>query len=121
MNTVLIVDDSSTQRHLMADLFQQKQYQVTLAKNGAEALKQVQLRRPDVIVLDIVMPEMNGYDVCRRIKGNPSTQDIPVVFCSTKTTDADLYWGLKLGADAYVGKPFQEQELLDTVKRLLAA
>lgn len=121
MSSVLVVDDSPTLRHAIADLLTQHSYNVSVATNGAEALLQVQAVRPDLIVLDVVMPEMNGYEVCRRIKQDPNTQAIPIIMCSTKSTQVDVYWGLKNGADAYVIKPFQQGELLRTVKQLLTA
>jgi twitching motility two-component system response regulator PilH len=74
---------------------------------------------PDLIVLDIVMPEMNGYDFCRRVKSDPKTKDLPVIMCSSKSEEFDHYWGLKQGADAYLNKPFEPSELLSTIKQLL--
>ena len=74
---------------------------------------------PDLVILDIVMPRMNGYQVCRRLKSDPRTKDIPVIFCSSKSEEIDRYWGIKQGADAYVFKPFQPVELIGTIKQLL--
>jgi len=94
------------------------------ASDGVEALETIQRslpegKLPDLVVLDIVMPRMNGYEVCRRLKADPKTQHVPVVMCSSKGEEFDRYWGMKQGADAYVAKPFQPTELVGTVKQML--
>ena len=119
MTTVLVVEDSITQRRTISSLLKKKGLTVREASNGQEALKSVQSNRPDLILLDIIMPQMNGYEVCRRLKANPKTQELPVVMCSTKAEDFDRYWGLKQGADAYIAKPFHPLELVGTLKQLL--
>lgn len=118
MDTVLVVDDSPMQRQMMTDLLNRNDFAVWTAKDGLDALAQARKTVPDVIVLDIVMPAMNGYEVCRRLKGNPITKDIPVVICSSKTTQVDHYWGLKLGAAAYIDKSAYPQKLVGTLKKL---
>lgn len=119
MSKVLVVEDSVTQREMITDLLKGSGLDVTVASDGVEALEQIEDLRPDLVVLDIVMPRMNGYEVCRQIKSNPSTQNIPVVMCSSKGEEFDRYWGMKQGADAYIAKPFQPTELVGTVKQLL--
>jgi twitching motility two-component system response regulator PilH len=119
MSTVLVVEDSVTQREMITDLLKGSGLTVTVASDGVEALEQIQSRSPDLVVLDIVMPRMNGYEVCRQIKANPKTQNIPVVMCSSKGEEFDRYWGMRQGADAYIAKPFQPTELVGTVKQLL--
>jgi twitching motility two-component system response regulator PilH len=119
MSTVLVVEDSVTQREMITDLLKGSGLTVTVASDGVEALEQIQGHRPDLVVLDIVMPRMNGYEVCRQLKANPKTQNIPVVMCSSKGEEFDRYWGMKQGADAYIAKPFQPTELVGTVKQLL--
>jgi twitching motility two-component system response regulator PilH len=119
MSTVLVVEDSVPQREMITKLLRGIGLNVTLASDGMEALEQIQSQCPDVVVLDIVMPRMNGYELCRRIKANPSTQHMPVVMCSSKAEEFDRYWGMKQGADAYIAKPFQPTELVGTVKQLL--
>jgi twitching motility two-component system response regulator PilH len=118
-STVLVVEDSVTQREMITDLLKGSGLTVTVASDGVEALEQIQSRSPDLVVLDIVMPRMNGYEVCRQIKANPKTQNIPVVMCSSKGEEFDRYWGMRQGADAYIAKPFQPTELVGTVKQLL--
>ena len=119
MSTVLVVEDSVTQREMITDLLKGSGLSVSIATDGVEALEHIEGHRPDLVVLDIVMPRMNGYEVCRRIKADPKTQDVPVVMCSSKGEEFDRYWGMKQGADAYIAKPFQPTELVGTVKQLL--
>lgn len=119
MSLVLVVEDSVAQREMIGDLLQGSGLTVNLAADGVEALESLQKQRPDIVVLDIVMPRMNGYEVCRRLKSDPKTQDVPVVMCSSKGEEFDRYWGMKQGADAYIAKPFQPTELVGTVKQLL--
>ncbi|MBD2329598.1 MAG: two-component system response regulator [Alkalinema sp. CACIAM 70d] len=119
MSTVLVVEDSVTQREMITDLLKGSGLSVTIASDGVEALEQIQGQCPDLVVLDIVMPRMNGYEVCRRLKSDPKTQNVPVVMCSSKGEEFDRYWGMKQGADAYIAKPFQPTELVGTVKQLL--
>ncbi len=119
MNTVLVVEDSVTQREMIEDLLKGSGLAVTTASDGVEALEQILNNCPDIVVMDIVMPRMNGYELCRRIKTDPKTERVPVVMCSSKGEEFDRYWGMKQGADAYIAKPFQPQELVGTVKQLL--
>ena len=114
-----MVEDSPTQREMITDLLRGSGLSVSVATDGVEALEQIQSQRPDLVVLDIVMPRMNGYEVCRRLKSDPKTQSVPVVMCSSKGEEFDRYWGMKQGADAYIAKPFQPTELVGTVKQLL--
>jgi twitching motility two-component system response regulator PilH len=119
MSTVLVVEDSVTQREMIEDLLKGSGLTVKTAGDGVEALEQIQGNCPDIVVMDIVMPRMNGYELCRRIKTDPKTERVPVVMCSSKGEEFDRYWGMKQGADAYIAKPFQPQELVGTVKQLL--
>jgi twitching motility two-component system response regulator PilH len=119
MSTVLVVEDSPAQREMITDLLRGSGLNVSVATDGVEALERIETSCPDLVVLDIVMPRMNGYELCRRLKNNPKTQDVPVVMCSSKGEEFDRYWGIKQGADAYIAKPFQPTELVVTVKQLL--
>ncbi|MDA0672793.1 MAG: response regulator [Cyanobacteria bacterium] len=120
MSMVLVVEDSIPQREMITELLRGSGLDVTAASDGLEALEHIQSGHPpDLVVLDIVMPRMNGYELCRRLKADPSTQDVPVVMCSSKGEEFDRYWGMKQGADAYIAKPFQPTELVGTVKQLL--
>ncbi|MBF2035855.1 MAG: response regulator [Leptolyngbyaceae cyanobacterium T60_A2020_046] len=119
MSTVLIVDDSSALREMIAGLLIKAGLTILEAKDGAEAQQKIEASPPDLVVLDIVMPNMNGYELCRWIKNNPATKDIPVVICSSKGEEYDRYWGIRQGADAYIAKPFRPTEMIETVKQLL--
>ena len=118
-NTVLLVEDSVTQQGMIAGILERKGLKVDLAKDGLEALQKIQANCPDLVVLDIIMPKMNGYEVCRNIKSDPKTKNVPVIMCSSKSEEFDRYWGMKQGADAYLSKPFHPKELLGTVKQFL--
>ena len=119
MSTVLIVEDSNTLREMLAELLQKSGIQVIQACDGVEAKEQIALQCPDLVLTDVIMPRMNGYDLCRWLKKNPQSQHIPVVMCPSKREEFDRYWGMKQGADAYITKPFRPVELLETVKMLL--
>ncbi|GAB4197152.1 MAG: response regulator [Coleofasciculaceae cyanobacterium] len=121
MKTVLVVEDSVTQREMIKILLKDTHLIVTVAIDGAEALEKIYEHCPDLIVLDIVMPHLNGYEVCRRLKADPRTQNVPIVMCSSKGQELDRYWGMKQGADAYIAKPFKPNELVKTIKQLLRA
>ncbi len=116
MSTVLVVEDSFTQRQIILDLLKDSGLDVYSAADGVEALEHIQQTSPDLVVLDIVMPRMNGYEVCRCLKNDPKTQNVPVVMCSSKGEEFDRYWSMKQGADAYIAKPFEPIELIGTVK-----
>jgi twitching motility two-component system response regulator PilH len=119
MSKVLVVEDSPAQREMIAGLLKDSGLDVSEAGDGVAALEAIQGQMPDLVVLDIVMPRMNGYEVCRRLKADPATQKVPVVMCSSKGEEFDRYWGIRQGADAYISKPFQPKELIGTIKQLL--
>lgn len=119
MTTVLVVEDNKAQREMISDLLKKMGLKVSEASDGVEALEQIDGNPPDLVVLDIIMPRMNGYEVCRRLKSDKKTENLVVVMCSAKKEEFDRYWGMKQGADAYIAKPFHPQELVGTVKQLL--
>jgi twitching motility two-component system response regulator PilH len=121
MSTVLIVDDSPTVRQMVSDQLRQVGFTVLEAGDGEDAIEKIQNTIPDLVVTDIVMPRKNGYELCRWIKNEPKTKHIPVVMCTSKSEEFDVYWGMKQGADAYITKPYHPPDLIDAVKRLLKA
>lgn len=122
MATVLVVEDQKTQRELIVTLLRQEGFQVLEASDGDEALEMVRNGKiPDLVVMDIVMPRMNGYQLVRQLRSDPQTSKIPVLICSSKGETFDKHWGLKQGADAYIVKPFEPQDLIGTVRHLLRA
>jgi twitching motility two-component system response regulator PilH len=97
----------------------QGQHDVVSAMDGEEAIRVAVDQHPDLVLLDIILPKLNGYQVCRRIKASPETAHIPVVMITRKAKEEDRQWGVEQGADAYVTKPFNAQDLLDVVQRLI--
>ena len=118
MSTVLVVEDSRSQRECISNQLTWSGLNVIQACDGVEALEQIQAKCPDLVLLDIIMPRMDGYGVCRLLKANPETQNIPVIFLTGKGQHFAPYWSIK-HAEAYVAKPWQPRELLDTIKRVL--
>ena len=116
---VLVVDDSPTERQLATSRLQKRGYAVTTAVDGEDALEKVASEHPPLIVLDIIMPKMNGYQVLRHLKSAPETRHIKVILVSSKNQESDRFWGLKQGADAYIAKPYPEESLLTAVARHL--
>ena len=121
MVTILVVDDSSSLRETFSEILGSLKVKILTATNGSEAVNLLGKCTPDLVITDLIMPEMNGYELCRWVKNNPSTQSIPVLMCSTKSEEFDRYWGMKQGADAYLTKPFQAAELISTVQNMLKA
>jgi DNA-binding response OmpR family regulator len=118
---VLIVDDEPNILTALEFLFRRSGYDVRLAADGAEALQQVNAWRPDVMLLDIMMPVKNGYEVCQAVRERPDLAGLKIVMLSAKGSEAEINKGLSLGADRYVTKPFSTQELLAAIDTLLQA
>lgn len=121
MGTALVVDDSATEREILVGYLQQAGISVSTANSGEEALEKINSNQPDLIVLDVVLPGRSGFEVCREIKGQEKTKNIPIIICSTKGSEMDKFWGMKQGADAYIPKPVDQQELISTAKKLIKA
>jgi twitching motility two-component system response regulator PilH len=119
MSKVLIVDDSKSQREIMAEFVKDYKFEVFTACDGFEAIALANLIYPDVIILDIVMPNMNGFEVCRKLRENPSHSQMNILICSTKSTKVDSYWAIKNGANAYITKPYQPEHLISMLTDLL--
>jgi chemosensory pili system protein ChpA (sensor histidine kinase/response regulator) len=116
----MVVDDSLTVRRVTQRLLEREGYQVLLAKDGVDALDQLQQSRPDIMLVDIEMPRMDGFDLTRHVRGNEATRAIPIVMITSRTADKHRNYALELGVDAYFGKPFQEPVLLAALDDLLA-
>jgi twitching motility two-component system response regulator PilH len=119
MTTVMVVDDSPTIRAMLTDLLRQHGWQVVEAGDGVEAKEMMKDSPPDLVITDIVMPNMNGYELCRWVKSEMPGGPAPVILCSTKGEAFDRHWGMKQGGDAYIIKPFNPDEMIDKVKELL--
>lgn len=120
MTKVLIVDDSATIREMVAMHLTEMGFEVEEAFDGADGVEKLKSSSFDLVITDVVMPNMNGYEFCRWVKNYPTTKTIPVLMCTTKSEEFDKYWGMKQGADAYIVKPFKREELVSAVKKLLA-
>jgi len=116
---VLIADDEPNIVASLEFLLHQRGYEVRVARNGEEALQSVESFLPDLVLLDVMMPLRNGFEVCRRIRENPVLRRVKIVMLTARGRDAEGEKGLALGADAYVTKPFSTQELLAKVDKLL--
>src|SRR5512139_484249 len=114
-NRILVVDDTPANLQALAGTLKAKGYQISVATNGKQALEVVERVRPDLILLDVMMPEMDGFETCRRLKASEQWRQIPVIFLTAKTETADIVKGFELGAVDYVGKPFNAHELLARV------
>ena len=112
---ILVVDDTSANIQAVTAILREHGYQISVATNGRQALSVLERVRPDLILLDVLMPEMDGFEACRRIKHNPAYQDIPIIFLTAKTDATDIVRGFELGAVDYVPKPFNAYELLARV------
>jgi DNA-binding response OmpR family regulator len=117
---ILVVDDERSLRLLVVGTLQAYDYQVFKAENGYEALEIARRERPDLVLLDVVMPEMDGFEVCRRLKADPVTKDAVVVMLTVLAQEADRKKGLEAGADAYLTKPFSPTALLNKVKEIFS-
>jgi CheY-like chemotaxis protein len=115
---ILVVDDSPTERQLTMNALKSLNCRLTSAASGEEALQQIQTKRPDLIILDVVMPGTNGFQLCRQIKNNADTKEIKVILLTSKNQQADKFWGMKQGADLYVTKPFEDEQLVQSVMSL---
>ena len=116
---ILVVDDSPTELHMVIDILKrQKVANIITATNGNEAVSMAAAEKPEVILMDVVMPEMNGFQATRKIKKNPDTADIPIVIISSKDQETDKVWGKRQGADEYLTKPVREAELLKVLEAL---
>jgi DNA-binding response OmpR family regulator len=116
---VLIADDEPNIVASLEFLMEQAGFEVKVAANGQEALELVASFRPDLVLLDVMMPVKNGYEVCQSLKGDPATRAVKVVMLSAKGRDVEVAKGLELGADAYVTKPFSTRDLVAQVRDML--
>ena len=118
-NRILVVEDEESLLKLESILFTSKGYRVTGVRGGKDALQSIAEGRPDLVVLDLMLPDMDGFEVCRAIKGNPETCSIPVVMLTAKKSSRDLEAGRVAGADAYITKPFKSVKVLEVIEGLI--
>jgi len=116
---ILIVEDEESLLKLESILLSTRGYKVTGVSDGLAALREIEQNRPDLILLDIMMPGIDGFEVCRRVKENPDTRSIPVVMLTAKKSFADQTRGVEVGADAYLTKPFKSGKIIEIIEGLL--
>lgn len=118
ISRILVVDDSPTERFFISDLLVKNGYLVSMAENGEEGVAQAKQTIPDLIIMDVVMPGMNGFQATRALSKEEITKNIPVILCTTKGQETDKVWGMRQGASAYLVKPVNPDDLLKQIKVL---
>ena len=121
MARILVVDDSPTQLANLVKLLESHGHATVTADNGMAGVAAAEREQPDLILMDVVMPELNGFQATRKITKNPKTEHIPVILVTTKDQETDKVWGERQGASGYITKPPNEQELLSKINELLAS
>ena len=112
---ILIVDDSPTERHVLNDLLTKSGYEVMASDNGEDAIQKAKSLRPDLILMDVVMLGLNGFQATRAISRDPDTRAIPIILCTSKSQETDKIWGMRQGARDYIVKPVNRDELLEKI------
>ena len=117
---ILIVEDEESLLKLESILLTSKGFEVKGVTNGRAALEEIQKSHPDLVLLDIMLPEMDGFEVCKKIKEDPQTREIPVIMLTAKKTREDMEKGKEVGADCYITKPFKSAMVIETIQRYLS-
>ena len=120
MALILIVDDSPTELHLFQNMLEKNGFQTIVADSGEEGIRQAQAARPDCILMDVVMPGINGFQATRKLTRDPATSAIPVIMITTKDQETDKIWGMRQGAVEYLVKPVAEQQLVAKINQVVA-
>ncbi|MDO4769172.1 MAG: response regulator [Brachymonas sp.] len=115
---VLIVDDSKTEQMFMSSIMQKNGMTVSVADDGNAAMAELERKKPDLILMDVIMPGKNGFQLTRQISKDARFADIPIIICTSKNQEVDIVWGLRQGARAYVTKPINPAELLEKIQEL---
>ena len=117
--TILVADDSQAVRDILKMSLETLGYTVVLAEDGERAMERIQASQPDLIIADVMMPKVNGFQICRRVKSDPATRATPVILLTARSGQEDIFWGKDCGADDYITKPFKTQDLEQTIRRLM--
>ena len=118
IQNILIVDDSKTELAYLASILKQGGYSIRTAENAEQAMQRLEENAPDLILMDVIMPGMNGFQLTRHIKKNETYSNIPIILCTSKDQPTDRFWGLKQGASEYLIKPVDAGELLEKIDEL---
>jgi twitching motility two-component system response regulator PilH len=116
IHKILVVDDSKTELHHLSDVLGKRGYSVRTAENGEEAMRRLAEEKPDLILMDVVMPGQNGFQLTRSITRDPRYADVPVIMCTSKNQETDKVWGMRQGARDYIVKPVSTEELMTKIK-----
>ncbi len=116
IHNILLVDDSKTELHFLSDVLTRQGFRVRTAESGDEALRRIVEEKPDLILMDVVMPGVNGFQLTRTITRNPQFADVPVIMCTSKNQETDKVWGMRQGAKDYIVKPVNADELIAKIK-----
>ena len=116
IKNILLVDDSKTELHFLSDLLGKRGFHVRTAENGEEAMRRLGEERPDLILMDVVMPGQNGFQLTRAITRDPRFVTVPVIMCTSKNQETDKVWGMRQGARDYIVKPVDADELVAKIK-----
>ena len=120
MSVILIIDDSPTELHLFQNMLEKSGFSTLVADSGEEGLRQAKSSRPDLILMDVVMPGMNGFQATRKLTQDPDTANIPVIMITTKDQETDKIWGMRQGAVEYLVKPIDENQLVAKINAVMA-
>ena len=113
---ILLVDDSPTERHSINEILVKGGYEVVMAEDGEKGVAKAKTDNPDLVLMDVVMPGMNGFQACRAITTNEATKHIPVILCTSKNQETDKVWGMRQGARDYIVKPVDADELVSKIR-----
>ena len=119
MNTILLIEDEEDTRSIFVECLQEEGFNIIEAKDGKSGLQLLQNKLPELVICDIVMPQLNGYDVLIKLRQNPKTKKLPFIFLTAKSTDSEKCYGLELGADGYLTKPCTVEDLLKAITQVL--
>ncbi len=119
MALILIADDSATEVYTLKKILEKHEHHVIIAEDGQQAIELAQSKRPNLILMDVVMPNLNGFQATRHLSKDPNTSNIPIIIVSSKNQESDKLWGLRQGAKGYLSKPIDEQLLITEVNKML--
>jgi DNA-binding response OmpR family regulator len=119
MTNILIIEDDPEAARILELSLKREKYKITIAMNGTQGLVSAQTARPDLVLLDLMLPDIDGFEVCRRIRANPLTAELPIVVVSARTQDADKLMAVQLGANGYLTKPYRRANLLAMIQACL--
>ena len=117
--TILVVEDSPTQMQAVKTALLNNGFRVLAATNGEDGVEMARNEKPELVVLDVILPGRNGFQICRDLKTSPDTKSMPIIMLTTKDQPSDRFWGMRQGADAYLLKPCNQDELLAAIARLI--